>query len=452
MQPLLRFDRALRGLATLAAIGIGVPPISVSAQVPATAPAAVEREALTLGAVYRGLQAANPRLAAAGAQARAAAARIGPARTLPDPQLQLGLMNRNFPGFGLSDPLGMNQIQVMQMVPFPGKLGLAGRVASEQAEAQRARTADVAWDVRAQAAMAYYEIYQMDQSLDVARETLRLLRDLAETARTMYAVGEGRQADVLRAQVEIARMEEEITRMEVERVSAAARLNALLARAADAPVGSVVLPAFPAALPPLDSLVAEAQARRPMVKAGEAEVRAADAGLRLARREIWPDFEVGVQYGQRPMEGGTTDRMVSLMVGVNVPIFAGSRQLAMRREAEAMRQMAAADLEAMRADTRGRVAELHAAVQRSQRLAVLYHKTILPQAETTVASALAAYRVGGVDFMTLLDNQMTVNRYRQDLYTLEAEQGQALAELEMLLGRALLDPDSTVLASGGKTK
>jgi cobalt-zinc-cadmium efflux system outer membrane protein len=409
--------------------------------------AASERP-LVLGRVYGAVKAANPRIAAADALARAADARIAPTRRPPDPQLQFGLMNRSLPGFGLSDPLGMNQVQLMQMVPFPGKLRMAGQVASARAEAERSRAADMSWDVRARAAMAFYELYRMDRSLQVAEETLRIVQDLAVTARTMYGVGEGRQADVLRAQVEIARMTEDITRMRTEQVSAAARLNALLALDPSTPVGSPVRPAFPDTLPPLDSLVAEAQRNRPMVQAAEAEVRAADAGVRLARREIWPDLQLGVQYGQRPMDGGT-DRMVSLMLGFNLPIFAGSRQLAMRREATAMRQMAAADLEAMQADTRGRVAELYAAAERARRLGGLYQGTILPQAHTTVASALAAYRVGGVDFMTLLDDQMTVNRYRQDLYALEAERGQALAELEMLLSRPLFNPDEPTLASGG---
>jgi outer membrane protein TolC len=356
-------------------------------------------------------------------------------------------MNRNLPGFGLSDPLGMNQVQLMQMVPFPGKLRLAGEAASARAEAQRSRASDVSWDVRARAAMAFYELYQMDRSLQVADETLRILRDLATTARTMYAVGEGRQADVLRAQVEIARMTEDITRMRAERVAAAARLNALLVADASAPVGSPIRPAFPDTLPPLDSLIAAAERNRPMVQAAEAEVRAADAGARLARREIWPDLQLGVEYGQRPMDG-ETDRMLSLTFGVNVPIFAGSRQLAMRREAAAMREMAVADLGAMRADTRGRVAELYASAERARRLGALYLETILPQAGTTVASALAAYRTGSVDFMTLLDDQMTVNQYRQDLYALEAERGRALAELEMLLARPLFNPDDAVVASG----
>jgi outer membrane protein TolC len=412
--------------------------VSIAAAVPPLAAQDSVASSVTLDSIYRLVRTASPRIAAANALTAAAEARIAPARRPPDPQLQFGLMNRSLPGFGLSDPLGMNQIQVMQMVPFPGKLGLAGRVAAERAEGQRARSADVAWDTRARAAMEFYEIYRMDRSIAVANETLRLLRDLGETARTMYGVGQGRQADVLRAQVEIARMDEELTRMKTERVAAAARLNALLDRGTDQPVGNVVLPQFPESLPPLDTLVAEAQANRPMVKAGEADLRSADAGVRLARREIWPDLTFGAQYGQRPMPDGT-DHMISLMVGVTVPVFAGSRQLAMRREAEAMRLMASADLEGMRADTRGRVAELYAAIQRSRRLAGLYRGTILPQSRATVTSSLSSYRVGGVDFMTLLDNQMTVNRYRQELYQLDAEQGQALAELEMMLGRELFD-------------
>jgi outer membrane protein TolC len=357
-------------------------------------------------------------------------------------------MNRSLPGLDLDPVLGMNELQLMQMLPFPGKLGAAGDVASAKAESEHARAADVSWDVRARAAMAFYELYQMDRSLEVAQETLRILQDLATTARTMYGVGEGRQADVLRAQVEIARMTEDITRMRTERVSAAARLNALLAVDPSVPVGSPMRPSFPDTLPPLDSLVAAAERSRPMVQAAEAEVRAADADVRLARREIWPDLQVGVQYGQRPMEDGT-DRMLSLMLGVNLPIFAGSRQLAMRREASAMREMAVADLQAMQAETRARVAELYAGAERARRLGELYQGTILPQAHTTVAAALAAYRVGSVDFMTLLDDQMTVNQYRQELFALEAQRGQALADLEMLLGRPLFNPDEATLATGG---
>lgn len=134
-----------------------------------------------------------------------------------------------------------------------------------------------------------------------------------------------------------------------------------------------------------------------------------------------------------------TERMGSLMIGASLPVFARDRQLQMRVEASAMRAMAQADLAAMRADTRARVAELYADIVRARNLQALYRTTVLPQAQAAVTSSLASYRVGTVNLMTLLDNQMTVNRYRQELFVLESEQGKALAELEMLIGRELID-------------
>ena len=104
-----------------------------------------------------------------------------------------------------------------------------------------------------------------------------------------------------------------------------------------------------------------------------------------------------------------------------------------------MRAMAAAELASARTETRGAVAESHANLMRARRLRELYRTSVLPQAAATVSSSLAAYRAGTVNFMTLLDAQMTLNRYRQELFTLEAEEGKAWAELEMLTGRILVD-------------
>jgi outer membrane protein TolC len=237
--------------------------------------------------------------------------------------------------------------------------------------------------------------------------------------------------------------------MTAMRAAMAARFDAMLDRPVTTPVASPLLPTFPDRVPPLDSLLAIAEVERPMTRASARTVDAADAQARLARREIWPDITVGVQYGQRTGEMGA-ERMGSLMLGATLPVFARSRQLQMREEAAAMRQMAAADLAAMRADTRGRVAEAYANLQRARTLAALYRTTVLPQAEATVASALAAYRVGGVDFMTLLDDRMAVDKYRQELLALDAEQGKAWADLEMLTGRELFDPDAPRTDLGGR--
>jgi cobalt-zinc-cadmium efflux system outer membrane protein len=420
---------------------------TASAQTTSSPNGSVSAAALRLGDLYREVVVASPRVEAARALVRASEARIPSAKLPPDPQLQLGFMNYSLPGLEQMDPLGMMQLQLMQMLPVAGQLGLSGRIASAQAAALAERATDVEWELRSDVAMAFYDLYQTDQSLAVARETLRLLVDIRRTAEAMYRVGEGRQADVLRAQVEIARMVEDTVRMTTMRTGMAARLNAILDRAGDANVGAPSIPSFPDSIPDLPALVMFANRGRPMIRAGEREVEAADVRTTLARRAIWPDLTMGVQYGQRGSAMGT-ERMGSLMIGASVPIFARSRQLRMREEAVAMRQMAAAELRATHADTRGRVIATYADLVRARNLAMLYRTTVIPLAQATVSSAHSAYRVGRVDFMTLLDDQMTLNAYRQELFALEAEQGKAWAELEMLVGHVLFDANVTSTVAG----
>ena len=435
-----------RAGATAAIVALGALLLAGSAERVAAQPDSQPR--LVLGDLYRDVRLESPRAVAARALARAAQARVPSAKLPPDPELQLGFMNYELPDLRPMDPLGMTQLQLMQMLPLGGKLRLAGRVAGAEAAALEARAADVEWELRSEAAMWFYELYQTEQALGVARQTLRLVQEIAQTTESMYRVGEGRQSDVLRAQVEIARMTEDTLRMRAMRTGLIARIEALLDRAPGSGVMSPLLPAFPASIPALDSLERLASASRPMLQAGEREVDAAEAGERLARRETWPDLTIGLQYGQRSGEMGV-ERMGSLMLGASVPVFARSRQLRMRDEAAAMREMATAELTAMRADTRGRLAEARADLERARRLATLYRTTVIPQAEATVTSSLAAYRVGTVDFMTLLDNRMAVNEYRAALHALEADEGKAWAELEMLTGRELFDPAAVAARAPG---
>jgi len=448
-----RLHGALRALAIFAILPIARPG-SIRAQSEEASRPADSVASVRLGDVYRQVQAVNPRISAARSLADAASARVPGATRPPDPQLQLGFMNYSLPNLAPMPITGMTQLQLMQMLPLGGKLALAGRAAGAQASATSQRANDVAWELRSQTAMAFYDLYTADRSLVVARETLRLLQDIEKTAESMYRVGEGRQADVLRAQVEIAKMAEDTLRMQAMRESMVAKLDALLDRAPDVTVASPALPEFPDSIPERAFLEAVAFGDRPMIRAGLEDVRAAEASEKLARKEILPDLQIGVQLAQRPADmGGGTERMGSLMFGASIPVFARDRQLRMREEASAMKQMAQADLASMRADTRGKIGEAYASLTRARNLSRLYRTTVLPQAQATVASALAAYRVGSVDFMTLLDDRMTVNKYQQELYALEADQGKAWAELEMLAGRELFDPNqiaATRAARGDK--
>jgi outer membrane protein TolC len=167
----------------------------------------------------------------------------------------------------------------------------------------------------------------------------------------------------------------------------------------------------------------------------------------LARKQIWPNFNLGIQYGQRDAGAMGTERMGSAMVGFSIPVFAKSRQLRQRDEAAAMEAMAQAELTNVRAQVDARIGELLAELERVQTLVDLYSDEVLPQADANVESSFSSYRVGDVDFMTLVDAQMTANRYEQEFYTLLADYGRAMAHLEMTVGRELqTDTETTAEA------
>ena len=111
--------RTVRRLKVRAVILAIVVATVARAQAPITTP-------IRLGEIYAQVQRANPKLAAARALVRAARARTPAASRLPDPQLQLGFMNYSLPSLSPMPPLGMTQLQLMQMVPLGGKLR-AGR-------------------------------------------------------------------------------------------------------------------------------------------------------------------------------------------------------------------------------------------------------------------------------------------------------------------------------------
>ena len=342
--------------------------------IPAWASAQGQQDTLRLVDAIALAQRDNPALQAARLIADAAAERVSPAGAWSDPMLSFGLMNRPLDGFGTDDMMTMNSIELMQRIPWPGKLGFAEERAERLADAQALDAAETERQLVARVTGAYYQLAFMDRGLVVMRETRDLLRDFLDVSSTRYAVGEGLQQDVLQAQIAVAQMTENITVLEQDRVAMAARLNALLGRSATVAIAALGLPEPEGELPPVDSLMLQAAAERPALAAARERARAAEAGYRSSRRQLYPDLTVSLGYGQRPQY---TD-MATIMIGVSVPIFAGSSQLPLRREMAAEQAAREAEARDLSNETFARLIELRAAAARAARLAALYRDAILP--------------------------------------------------------------------------
>jgi outer membrane protein TolC len=371
---------------------------------------------------------ANPALQAARVRAMVARERVPQAGALPDPMVSLVLMNRRVDGFGPSQAMTMNQILLSQRFPWPGTLGSSKRGAGHLAEASVLDAEELSRSLTARVTATYYRLGFVDRALVIGGETRDLLRDFHDVSAARYAVGSGLQQDLLQAQVAVARMTADITVLEQSRLATAARLNALLGRSADAPVGMLDLPAPGPAPPALNALMARASEMRPALRAAGERSLAAQAAVDAALSARYPDVSISLGYGQRPR----FDDLATLMVGVSVPLWSGSKQGPRAREMEASRSEQEARELDLTNETFAQLAELRATAERARELSELYRTSILPQAQAAVESALSAYQVGRVDYMTLLTNLMTVNQFRTERVRLAAEYHEAVAGIDAL--------------------
>jgi outer membrane protein TolC len=381
----------------------------------------------------------NPELKASDARWQMFRSRIAQARSFDDPMLMLKIQNGIFtaPFNFRKDPMTQKVIGISQQLPFWGKRDLRGEVAAQEAEAYRWQVEERKLELRRMVAEAYYQIYFTDRSLEIVDKNVRILDDFVTLAETKYAVGQGAQQDVFKAQVERSKLLDMRISLEQQRRSLQASLNALLYRPAATPVGRI--PDFdihPLALS-ADELKETASANRPEFKELNARIEKGKAGQKLAEKEFYPDVNVSFEYMQRdPTEGSNGDDMYTFGLTFNLPVQRARRH-AMVAESSSEVTMATEELNSLRNSIDAGIADLLAQMERRRKLAELYKTGIIPQADHSLESATIGYRVNKVDFLTLLDSRVTLFNYEREYYDSLADYKIKLAQLEAMVGKQL---------------
>lgn len=381
----------------------------------------------------------NPDLRVARREVEAARHRVEPAAALDDPMLEAGLINVPVPSWSLNkEDMTMKMIGFTQRLPYPGKRALRRGVAEKEVDAAEASLREATNKVRRDVKMAYYDLALVDESERLAQKNLQVLEQFSSIAESRYRVGQASQADVLKAQTQRARMQEELIKLGRERPMLEAELNRALGRAgAPLAVQPQALRLREAALD-LAELRETARARRPQLLAQQSMVERNLKALEAARKDYYPDFDVRFSYGQRDnLDMLKREDMISLTVAINLPIWRGSKREPRVAEAEAMREQASSMYEAKANETNAMLRQQVAAAEQSLKSARLYETAILPQARLAADASLSAYRVGRVDFFTLLDSQMTVFNAETGYAASLASRSKSLAEIELLTGEEL---------------
>lgn len=399
---------------------------------------ALPSSAAELGSDVEGLLAYarehNPELAMRRLEAEAAHALVEPAGALPDPSFQLELMDFTNEMAGgsasiLPGQVGETRLAITQPLPFPGKRGLRGQLARQQASQSDALRDAAGLDIENRIRLTYARYYQAGAQARSLADTRQLYEGLERLVVNRYGSGLVPQQDALRAQSEITALSIEEIEAQQRRRELAAMLNALLPRDSDAPLAEPRAPKLPAALPSLASLRTALHDHAPELAREQAGIEAARSNQALTQRERYPDFMLGLR-DNRPRSGMQT---WDLMLEVNIPLQQTARR---GREHEAQRRVEAAQasLAATRAELDGRLGEAHAAYSGNQQKLQLLRGTLLPQAQATLKSAEAGYATGQVNFDTLIEAQRQILRTRLAVIDAEVECALRLAELHRLTG------------------
>lgn len=384
--------------------------------------------------------AANPALNRDRAASRAARTRVSAAGALPDPTLTVGVMDLTLPRFAFRESdFTEVDVEVSQEFPWPGTLGARTGVARAQARARQAMVSSRKRDVIVRTAELYYRL----RYVVTARHTLAGQRSLLSTgvdiATARYASTSVPQGDPLQARVALGRLETEDAVLAAEEAELRAGLAAI--RGIEGTDSLTVEPIVVSTdlLTHLNQALLGRQAgdsplNHPRVLERQAELEAAEQAVRIEVLGSRPDFTLMARYGGRPLGAD----FFSAFVGIRVPLYAGRKQ---RRLAEAGR----ADADALRAALAGERAELQEAI-RTMRARIesearkirLLVTQVIPASREAVEATLRSYRVGQVEFVTVLAAQDALYRADLDAARSAADHNVHLVMLEQLLTPELI--------------
>ena len=393
------------------------------------APAAAAVPELSLADAVRLAADASAAVAARESAVVAADADRGRAGALPDPMLALGIDNLPVTGgqaldLGAED-MTMQRIGLRQEFLSAAKRAARRAVAGRRVEEARAAATAERLAVQRAAALAWINAWsarRLHDALLAQREQARLAATLAKAR----AAQGGPLAAALAAQAAELQLEDAVIQAIGDEDAARAMLARWVPAAGTRPlVGAPDLSRLPV---PAEQLRARLDEIGPLL-ASQARVETAAAEVDAARAEKRPDWSVMAAYGHR---GQDRSDMVSIEVGVSLPLFSRNRQDLGISARQADYEQALALREDARRDARGRLEAQLARWQTLHRLMAVYEQQRLPLARDRSATALAAYRAGGE-----LEPWLQARADELDLERMHADHLQSLAaawaELAFLL-------------------
>ncbi len=366
---------------------------------------------------------ANPRVEIALAAWQAASARIDQQSTLHAPRFSYGFAPMTI-GSRAAD-FGQ-RVELSQQLPWPAKLELRGKKAGYEARTQEQTLLSMQLLLATTAKSLFADWYYIHRAIAINHVNQKLLQDFHAIALTRYRTGQTSKQDVLRAEMELTLLQHQDITLKRQRKTIQARINTLLNQAPEQ-----ALPA-PQQLPLVTDIPDPAQLQltalqnRQELKAAKARIAAHKTQQKLAELAFIPDLKVSAGYNSL---WDNRDKRFN----IDIPLDRSRLQAALQ-EARANARRAHWQEIDLQASIREELQISYDRVQESLHVLQLYRQQITDLADANLAAAVADYRAGKGDFLTLISSEK--NRMQTQLQTEQAlaELHRRLAGLEQAVG------------------
>ena len=380
-------------------------------------------------------EANNPQISAADHEARAARQMAPQVTTLPDPKVTYQQFSvgspKPFAGYTNSD-FSYIGIGASQELPYPGKLGLRGKVAERDADTKTAEIGVTKTSIADSIKADYIQLAYLQQTLGILWQNEAVLDQLIQDVTAHYRVGQGMQQDVLQTQLERTKIVREITMHHQQMGQLQAHLKGLINRDQGSP--NIVTEDLTESTLKQSSadLLAMVRQNNPQILVDASSIQKQDAQVASAKRESKPDFELGYMYEN-------TDRKYRDYYMFSFDVRLPRKKRVNAEIAEAQEQLSASQrtLDAHLQQQLAQVQQDYVQATSDEELLKEYREGLIPQSDATYKAALGAYASNREEFIHVVT-------YFTDVLSLKLEYAQtledheaALAHLESLTGATL---------------
>jgi cobalt-zinc-cadmium efflux system outer membrane protein len=375
----------------------------------------------------------SPDLLVSESRVQASRYRIPQAKALPDPMFMFGYQNEGFDRITLGEEQGaQGMFTLSQMFPFPGKRGLKGEMAAKDTESLEAMHRVAQLKIVATVKQLYYDLFLAYKNIDILSKLTEYFSTVEDAATARYSSGMGSQQEVVMAQTEKYMLleKEEMQKQKIEAIQG--MLNSTVGRDVNVPLGR---PAELASTPSgfgMEKLIEMAKSNSPEIRSRQKMVEAAEAKVKMAKKEYYPDVTLGANYYPRTK---TFVDMWSLTATVNIPIFYKSKQGPAVQEANANLLGAKREMAATEYMLSSGIRENYSMARAAERLMKIYKEGLIPKTNQDFQLALSGYATGKIEAITAISRLKAVLDTEILYWGQYIEREKAIARLEAITGK-----------------